>query len=240
MVAGSPSVSPDPAGSRAKRGRDRLYGLVIVAASFVICLAVSIWAKERSRPETSEPPGPPTIEGLKGFPSAVDPIASLAAARLLTKRPNLRSIVIDGAQSQGIVDLSEGPGRVRYTVQSPAGHGAQPPREPGTLPKRLTCGKQNVVLRKEGLVAEPDQADFTCPLGGVEPLPEPQCSVKDIWRLARKRRVPRDRPAHIEYFRAKAGPAWRFDIVGTQQYRFTVYGDCKRELNGAEAQGTVP
>jgi hypothetical protein len=207
--------------------------------SFVFCLAISIWAKERSRPETSEPPGPPTLEGLTGFPSAVDPVASLAAARKLTKRPSLRGIVIDGAQSDGRLDLSEGPGRVRYAFQSPAGHGAQPPREPGTLPRRVTCGKQNVVLRKEGLVAEPDLADYPCAPSPVEPLPEPQCSVKDIWRLAKKRRVPKDRLAHIEYFRAKAGPAWRFEISGTP-HRFTVYGDCKRELTGTDAHGTVP
>lgn len=234
-----PSARPDADGLDAKRRRDRLFGLVIVALSFAVCLALSIWAKEKSRPETSEPPGPPTLQGLKGFPSAVDPVLSLAAARNLTKRPNLRGIVIDGAQSEGTLDLAEGPGRVRYVFQSPAGHGAQPPREPGTLPKRVTCGKQNVLLRKEGLVAEPDVADYPCPSGSVEPLPEPQCTVEELWRLARKRRVPRDRLAHIEYFRAKAGPAWRFEIPNTP-HRFTVYGDCKRELTAGEAHGIVP
>jgi hypothetical protein len=229
----------DEASSSAKRNRDRLYGLAIVAGSFALCLAISIWAKERSRPETSDPPGPPTEEGVSGFPKAVDAVASLAAARKLTKRPNLRGMVIDGAQSDGTLDLTEGPGRVRYVFQSPVGHGAQPAREPGTLPKRLTCGKQNVVLRKEGLVAEPDLADYPCAPTPAEPLPEPQCSVKDIWRLAKKRRVPKDRLAHIEYFRAKAGPAWRFEISGTQ-HRFTIYGDCKRELTGADAHGSVP
>jgi hypothetical protein len=247
MSADPGSLPPPPppasgaaaAGSSFKRSRDRLYGLVIVAASFAICLAISMWAKERSRPETSEPPGPPTLEGLSGFPEKVDPIASLAAARKLTKRPHLRGIAIDGVHSDGTLDLSAGPGRVRYVFQSPVGQGAQPPREPGTLPRRLTCGKQNVVLRKEGLVAEPDLADYPCAPTPVEPLPEPQCSIKDIWRLAKKRRVPKDRPAHIEYFRAKAGPAWRFEISGTP-HRFTIYGDCKRELSGSDAHGSVP
>lgn len=222
-----------------RRRSDRLYGLIIVAASFVVSLVISIWAKERSRPETSEPPGPPTIEGLKGFPSAVDAVESLAAARKLTRRPNLRGIIMDGVQSDGKLDLSEGPGRVRYVFQSPAGHGPQPPREVGTLPKRITCGKQNVLLRKEGLVAEPDLADYPCPPGGVEPLPEPQCTLEELWRLARKRRIPKDRLAHIEYYRAKAGPAWRFEINGTA-HRFTVYGDCKRELSAVDASGSVP
>jgi hypothetical protein len=213
--------------------------LVIVAIAFALCLALSIWAKEKSRPETSEPPGPPTVVGIVGFPNQVDAVATLSAARKLSKRPNLRGIVLDGVQSDGLLDLAEGPGRVRYSFQSPAGHGAQPPREPGTLAKRLTCGKQNVLLRKEGLVAEPDGADFPCPPGGVEPLPEPQCTARDIWRLAKKRKMPKDRLAHIEYYRSKAGPAWRFEITGTPHH-FSVYGDCKRELTTSEAHGTVP
>ncbi|HEY6080066.1 MAG TPA: hypothetical protein VIW29_14730 [Polyangiaceae bacterium] len=240
-VAAEPGALPAPPGAvkDAPRSRDRVIGLLIVAVAFAICLALSIWAKEKSRPETSEPPGPPTVEGIVGFPSSVDAIATLPAARKLSKRPNLRGIVLEGVQSDGQLDLSEGPARVRYSFQSPAGHGAQPPRDPGTLPKRLTCGKQNVLLRKEGLVAEPDGADYPCPPGGVEALPEPQCSAKDIWRLAKKRKMPRDRLAHIEYYRSKAGPAWRFEIAGTPHH-FTVYGDCKRELSASEAHGTVP
>lgn len=217
-----------------RRQRDRLLGLVIVAASFAICLALSIWAKEKSRPETSEPPGPPTIEGIAGYPSTIDAIDTLVAARKLTRRPLLRGISIDGVQTDGTIDVSEGPGRARYTFQSEAGQGAQPEREPGTLPRRVTCGKQDVVLRKEGLVAEPDQADYPCPAGGVEPLPEPQCNARTLWKLARRRKIPNDSRAHIEYFRSKAGPAWRFEILGSP-HRFTMYGDCKRELSGAEA-----
>jgi hypothetical protein len=229
-----PTPRPD-----AKRSRDRLIGLIIVAASFAVCLALSIWAKEKSRPELSEPPGPPTVEGIVGFPSKVDAVATLPGARKLTKRAMLRGIVLDGVKVDGTLDLSDERNRARYTFQSPAGQGAQPHREPGTLPKRLTCGKQNVVLRKSGLVAEPDASDYPCPPGGVEPLPEPQCTVREIWKLARKRKAPKDRLAHIEYFRAKAGPAWRFEISSTP-YRFTVYGDCKRELSGVEAHGSVP
>ena len=94
---------------------------------------------------------------------SVDAVATLSSARKLTKRPALRGIVLDGVQSDGTVDVSEGPGRVRYTFQSAAGQGAQPAREPGTLPKRITCGKQNVVLRKEGLVAEADHVSIQFP-----------------------------------------------------------------------------
>jgi hypothetical protein len=179
------------------------------------------------------------VSGIHGFPSAVDPVKSLAGARALTRRNLLRGIVMDGVRSDGTLDLSEGPGRVRYSFQSPPGHGPQPYREPGTLAKRVSCGKQNVQLRKEGLVAEPDLSDYPCPPLTLEPLPDPECTAKDIWRLARKRKVPKEGMAHLEYFRAKAGPAWRFEIAGTP-HRFTVYGDCQRELHGAEAQGSVP
>jgi hypothetical protein len=213
--------------------------LIIVAVAFMACLALSLWAKEKSRPETSEPPGPPTVEGISGYPKAVDAVATLAAARKLTRRPALRGIVIDGVAGDGTIDVNDVGARIRYTFQSPPGQGAQPPREPGTLPKRITCGKQNVLLTKQGLVAEPDQADYPCPPGGVEPLPEPQCSARQLWKLARKRKLPRDLPAHIEYFRSKAGPAWRFEITGTPHH-FSVYGDCKRELTTSEAHGTVP
>jgi hypothetical protein len=211
---------------------------VIVAGAFAVCLAVSIWAKEKSRPEVSEPPGPPTAQGIKDFPQAVDPLQALQVARTLSKRPILRGIVMDGVELHGLVTLSDAAARVRYSFQSPAGQGAQPPRDPGTLPKRVTCGKQNVILRQEGMVAEPDLADYPC-AGGLEPLPEPECSPRELWKIARKRKVPKEALAHIEYFRAKAGPAWRFEISGTPQ-RFTMYGDCKRELIGADAHGNVP
>jgi hypothetical protein len=208
--------------------------LVIVAVSFAACLGLSIWAKEKSRPETSEPPGPPTVEGLAGYPNSVEPLQALPLARKLTRRPLLRGITIDGLISDGTIDVSEGPGRARYVFQSEAGQGAQPEREPGTLPKRVTCGRQEVVLRKEGLVAEPDQADYPCPPGAVEPLPDPQCTARTLWKLARRRKFPSDSRVHLEYFRSKVGPAWLVEVLGTP-HRFTLYGDCKRELSGIEA-----
>jgi len=151
----------------------------------------------------------------------------------------LRGIVMEGVRSDGTLDLGEGPATVRYAFQSAPGEGAQPQRDPGTLPKRLTCGKQNVLIRKEGLVAERDIADSSCPPGGIEPLPDPKCSLHEIWHHAHRRRAPKDRLAHIEYYRSKVGPAWRFTIPGTS-YSFSLYGDCKRELRGPEALGGVP
>jgi len=44
---------------------------------------------------------------------------------------------------------------------------------------------------------------------------------------------------HIEYFRAAAGPAWRFDAAHGKG-RFVLYGDCKRELEGKDALNLAP
>ncbi len=233
----SPSIAPSSL--ELARRRDRLAGTVIVVAGFVASLGISLWAKHATRPQVSEPPGPPTTEGVANFPDHVDPVASLPGARNLTRRPMLRAIVAEGVKSDGTVDLSEGPGRVRYTFQSPAGHGPQPLREPGTLPRQLYCGKQAVLLRKEGLVAERDKPDTSCASRHVEPLPDPQCSFKQIWGEALKEGAPGDRFARIEYFRARSGPAYRFEIAGTK-HRFTLHGDCERRLNGADATNLIP
>jgi hypothetical protein len=135
------------------------------------------------------------------------------------------------------VDVKSGSkGRVRYTFQSPPGHGPQPPREPGTLPRQLYCGKQTVQIKKTGLAADADKAGTPCSSNQGEPLPDPQCQVRDLWQFAIKQGAPSDRLAEIEYYRSKAGPAWRFAVPGTK-HRFAIYGDCQRLLVGAEAQG---
>jgi hypothetical protein len=223
----------------AARRKDKLRGTVIVVAAFVLSLGISLWAKHASRPEVSEPPGPPTTEGVKGFPDRVDTIATLPAARTLTKRPMLRGITAEAVKSDGTVDLSEGPGRVRYTFQSPAGHGPQPPREPGTLPRVLYCGKQSVSLRKEGLVAERDRPETICPGKHADPLPDPQCSFQQVWQQALKEGAPADRFARIEYYRSRSGPVYRFEIAGTK-HRFTLHGDCERRVTGADATNLSP
>jgi hypothetical protein len=230
-----PSFAPDPPALR----RDRLIGLSIVGSAFVAALGISVWAKVESRPETSPPPAPATTVGVVGYPKKVDAIKTLAAARTVTKRPHLRGIVAQGVMSDGTVDLSEGPGDVRYSFQSEAGQGAQPQVDPSARPRRRYCGLQRVVLRREGMVAEPDLAHQPCPSQHTDALPEPRCSLKDVWQRALSRGAPKERTARIEYYRSKVGPAWRFDMPGTP-YRFSVYGDCGRELTPSEAIGYVP
>jgi hypothetical protein len=230
-------ASPLDEARRARR-KDRTLGLLIIAVTFLATLSLSWWAKVESRPEVSQPPGPPTTDGLVGYPTAVDPVQALAVARRVTKRTVLRGFVAEAVASDGTVDLSEGPGRVRYSFQSSPGEGPQPPRAAGTLARRLYCGKQNVHLRKEGLVADPDIPDYPCPAKPTDALPEPRCGTQDVWQHAIRRGARPDRLARIEYYRARVGPAWRFDLPGTP-HRFSLYGDCGRRLTPKESIGAV-
>jgi hypothetical protein len=220
------------------RRRDKILGLTIVGVTFLVSLALSIWAKHASRPETSAPPGPPTTVGVAGYPYRVDVVGTLAAARAATKRSLLRGIITDGVRSDGSIDVSEGPGRARYVFQSAPGRGPQPPAA-GPGARGIYCGRQEVHLRSEGLVAVPDQASVPCPGRVIEPLPDPQCSLATIWQHALKKGIPGDRLARIEYFRANGGPAWRFDVRDGGK-RFVLYGDCRRELKGSAATSQAP
>jgi hypothetical protein len=220
------------------RRADRQRGLVIVGLTFVLCLLVSVWAKRRALPEVSAPPAPATTVGIIGFPNQVDVVETLARARSLTPRTLLRGIVADGVDSTGNVNVVTG-GHVRYSFQSAAGQGPQPVREPGTLARRPYCGRQSVSVAKEGIAAEVDGADASCSPHASDPLPEPHCTLADIWAFAIVRGTPKTRVAHVEYYRASAGPAWRFDAGGGHN-RFSLYGDCKRDLDPREAVNVGP
>jgi hypothetical protein len=234
----TPGVSRELARVEAERKRDRTVGLGILIVAFGIGLVISLWAKKKSRPEVAEPPGPPTTEGIVGFAANVDVLKSLNGARAVTKRRLLRNITIEGVRSDGTIDLTEGPGRARYVFQSPEGEGAQPPREPGSLPRRHYCGKQTVHLRNEGLVADPDITDYPCAAQHADALPEPRCSLSEVWAHAVRAGAPKNRMARIEYYRSRSGPAWKFELPGTP-HKYSLYGDCGRELSEAES-ATVP
>jgi hypothetical protein len=231
-------LGPDPARSARRRQTDRLRGLIIVGATFVLCLLISVWAKRRSQPVLSLPPAPPSSVGVVGFPNAVDAVKSLARARQLSQRNLLRSITAEGVKSDGTVDVSAA-GRIRYGFQSNPGEGPEPPRQPDTLARHPYCGRQNINVSKEGMVAEPDAADSSCSPHPADPLPEPHCSLADVWAHALTRGVPKERVARIEYYRSNAGPAWRFEAPHNRG-RFSLYGDCQRELDAKEAVNVGP
>lgn len=228
-------LGPPPGG----RTPDRLHGLLVVSGAFLLSLAISLWAKRISEPEQGVPPAPPSTVGVVGWPGAVQPIASLPAARGLTRRDLLRGMVIEGVKSDGTLDVRSPGAGVRYAFQSLAGQGPQAPRVPGVVPRRNRCGRQNVELRARGLYADPDQLDAPCQPVPEDPLPEPRCQLKEIWEHALRKGASAQHLARIEYYRAAAGPAWRFEQPSAS-VRFSVYGDCRRELSRAEASGSVP
>lgn len=222
-----------------RRRKDKAVGLGIVAATFGVSMLFSLWAKHASTPPTSEEPAPPTTTGLIGYPEKIDPLAALPLARELTKRPLLRGFVADGVSPKGLIDVRDKASKVRFSFQSAPGQGAQPPRAPGTLPTRTYCGRQNVLVKKDGIGAEPDVASFPCGSKPPTALPEPRCRPEKLWALAKKKGVPTKGRARIEYFEARKGPAYRFSIPGTK-HRFVVGEDCKREIKGKAALGNVP
>ena len=229
------SVYPHPFETPSLRRKDRLRGLVIVGLTFILCLFVSVWARRRATPVFTAPPAPPSTVGVVGFPSHVDVVKTLARAREITPRNLLRGITAENVSSDGTVDLAgEHPAHVRYTFASAQGEGPQPPREPGTLARRPSCGRQSVILRKDGILAETDAAEAVCPQHSTDPLPDPRCGLHEVWAHAIALGVPTDKLARIEYFRASAGPAWRFDAPHPRG-RFSLSGDCQRELDGRDA-----
>ena len=234
-----PPVTAAAAAQERRRRQDRLVGLGIVALTFGVSMLLSLWAKHASTPPTSEEPAPPTTVGLTGYPKKLDLLAALSLARELTKRPLLRGFVADGVSSKGVIDVRDKGSSVRFSFQSAPGQGAQPPREPGTLPTRTYCGRQNVLVKKDGIGAEPDVASFPCSSTPPTSLPDPRCRPEKLWALAKKKGVPTKSRARIEYFEARKGPAYRFSIPGTK-HRFVVAEDCTRELKGKAALGNVP
>lgn len=222
-----------------RRRRDKIGGLGIVAVTFGLCLLLSLWAKQASRPPSSPDPAPPTTVGLEGFPNRIDPLTVLPLARGLTDRPLFRGFVADRVQPNGLLDFSKKATRLRFSFQSLPGQGAQPNLPPGTLPSRAYCGHQNVTVTAAGIVAEPDKPNFPCPSDTPQALPAPKCRLDALWKLAKKKGVPTKRSARIEYYESKKGPAYRFSIAGTK-HRFVVGEDCKRELKAKDAVGSVP
>ncbi|HEX7451308.1 MAG TPA: hypothetical protein VF294_03450 [Polyangiaceae bacterium] len=229
----APRISETQVDPQNFRRADRLRGLVVVGLTFVLCLLVSAGVRRRSLPQLSAPPAPASSVGVVGFPSSVDVVKNLGRARQLTPRNLLRGIVAENVKSDGTIDVT-GRGHVRYSFQSAEGDGPEPAREPGSLARRPTCGRQTVEIRKEGMRAETDAAEASCAPHPSDPLPEPHCTLTEIWAHALARGVPSDRAAHIEYYRATAGPAWRFEAPHVRG-RFVLYGDCQRELDGRDA-----
>jgi hypothetical protein len=220
------------------RRRDRLAGLLVITLVFFACLGFTYWAERVAQPEHSVPPAPPTSEGITGWPKAVDPLRQLDRARGLTRRALLRRAAIDRVNPTGTVDVTARGTRAAYLFQSAPGEGPQPVHEPGTLPRRHFCGKQQVVLDGRGIGAEPDVPAERCPPHFSDALPDPQCTLREVFKRAVELGADPATTADIQYYRARVGPAWRFEQRG--RATLWIYGDCGRSLTVAEAADIHP
>jgi hypothetical protein len=235
----SPAEPPErvaPARRRLSLEPDRIAGFSIIFTAFCAALVVSWKASEAVRPNLAAAPAPPTAEGLAGFPRQVDPLAALPQAHALSEREQLRRIIISGVGSSGTLDVTQPRASVRYEFDSSAGEGPDAPRPAGTVRPVHYCGRQSVVIKAEGIAAEPDQPKALCRPSAGEPLPDPRCGPRQLWSLALQRGAAPSGLASIEYYRAQEGPAWRFSLPSSKLH-FTMYGDCVHEL---DADGSRP
>lgn len=221
-----------------RRPRDKLLGLLIIAGTFVGSLGLAFWAKSETAPEAPKAPEPPSKADLAGFPNSVRPFQLIPRAAALTPRTLFRGFEADGVRPDGTIDMTRSGSRVAYSFQSPMGSGPQPPREGGSLPRRSSCGKQRVQLTNAGIALEMDVTAMPCQGSGPKELPIPKaCTLQDVWSLARARKIQAD-VARIEYYSAKAGPAYRF-IAGKETFVVSAV-DCKKVLSGKAQRGHVP
>jgi hypothetical protein len=149
-------------------------------------------------------------------------------------------VVHPGAgQAYGTMDFTDTGTSGRYSCQSPQGMGHQPPRQGGTLPTRRYCGLQSVFIKKDGMFATKDEPERTCPHNEPENITLPrECTLKDVWDLAKKRKVKEKGTATIELYDAFDGPAYRFK-KGRQNFVVSAR-NCEKILKGRSARGSVP
>ncbi len=204
--------------------RDHMLGLLIVGAAFALGVLISRDSHERSEPEFSQEPAPPTTEGLVGFPNSVDVLQGLEMARALTPREHLVRIHALGVRANGHVDLTQAGARVRYLFQSEKGQGPQSQRPPGTLARRHYCGQQAVDISSVGIGAQRDRPATDC-----EPefrsVPTPTCGPEQLWQVAKQKGAGERQRAKVEYIPGPNGPVWNFRIEGTD-VDFTTGPDC--------------
>lgn len=222
---GQRPVPPAPNG-------DRVLGLGLIAASFVVALGLSWKAKEAVMPKLASPPAPPTSDGIDGFPSAVKPLGLLERAQTLTERDQLVGVSLSGVKVDGSVDVSLG-GRGRFVFRSLEGQGAEPPREYGELAARKYCGFQVIALDQSGLGALPDVSDADCKRA-IEPLPPPACTPEVVWATAKQQGADPTQTATIEYYRSNVGPAWFFQSGSVTLW---LGADCAKTLTPEEGRG---
>jgi hypothetical protein len=225
-AAAAPENPPNP--------RDRAVGLGLIAVSFVVALAISARSKEASMPVLATEPLAPSVAGIAGFPSSIKPLSLIAAAAELTPREQLVGVAISGAKPDGTIDV-QATAHARFVFRSPEGQGPEPAREYGELSLKKYCGFQLVHLNNAGLGAAADVSNADCKRA-IEVLPQPSCSVEQLWELGKQKGADPHVTATIEYYRAASGPAWWFESGAVS---FAVGADCTKVLSDEERAGII-
>jgi hypothetical protein len=217
--------------------KDRFSGLVVLVGAMALCLAFSLWAKEVARPESQLKVSPATLRGIVGWPHSVDALGTLEAARRSSRPRELRQIVLDGVKSDGTIDVVTGPGELTYLFHNVA-HKPKPKTESSSAADKTDkpplCPRQVVRVRRDGLDPQSELKHNRCPETSYEPLPAPSCGPREIWEKAIELGASIRQLAHMEYYRSKAGPAWKMSLSGNR-FQLALTSDCQRVLTPAEA-----
>ncbi len=245
----SSSEDPEELGENAKdsprvsRKKDAAMGLSIICVAFVGCMLFSLWARDAALSKPAPPPGLP-VKDLPGFPDEVRALELLPYARQMSVRALLQGFVAERVKPDGTLDFTKKKTSLRFSFQSAPGRGPQPPRQGGTLPVRTYCGRQSVVVGSKGMNTREDNPTVSCPRNDPRQLPVmSQCTLEDVWKTAKRHKFKRNRPARIEYYRSRSGPAYRFikkNKKGKTRSLVVSARDCRRVLTGKEQRGGVP
>lgn len=242
-----PPPQSAPLGGPIPSGRPRLAdaaaGLLIIVLSFAGSMLYSLWARDAAIAPPAAAPGPPRRD-FPGFPARVRPFEVLDVARGLTVRQLFQGFVAEGMTSEGTIDLTLKKNSLRFSFQDQKGRGPQPYREGGTLPIRTYCGRQSVVADSRGMVAQEDIPNVPCSRPEPRELPTvASCRIEDVWKVAKRHDFRLNKPARVEYFRAKGGPAYRLVQKDRRSKTLTLVvsaRDCRSVLEGKQQRGSVP
>jgi hypothetical protein len=219
--------------------RDRLRALFVLSLALVVSFGMILWSKEQIRPLNAYGATASRLRGVEGFPSRVDALKSLSAARRFSRNRELRGMVLDGVKFDGTLDLNPIKNSIKYVFQSSKVRSKERKQPDASTSPTWVCPRQVVKLRRDGLTAEADRLDAICPPELGAALPVPHCGPKEVWAKAIAKGATKEDLARLEYYRAKVGPAWKLQISKTH-FSLSVSEDCKRELSFADAAGKVP
>jgi hypothetical protein len=224
-----PTPSKAPEAKTADPGGPGSVGVYAIGAVFFAAIVLLVL---RSSPSRSPDPAA-ALAQIPGAPHAVDPVALIPMARQKALVPkSLVSIEARYVGSNGLVDLDAKGymGSISYTFgETPP----EPPPDPSIpvgapQPSRPMPTQARVRLDRAGLQEEPVLIGFSSAA-----VPDPKCSLADVWKAAREAGAPEGAVAVVTYkrdpilpirllgrrdaasFAKDSGAAWLFVIEGT-------------------------